>query len=88
MMMMMMVAVSMGMTYYLSMQISFYVALLVIFILLNQESFSVSSLCRLSERGPEELLSISSLCSALCSNPAMTGAINLQSLQTHTHTVA
>lgn len=68
------------------MQIHFYWSLLDFLIPFNLERFSVSSL--LSERTrPRGALSISSLCSALCSNPAMTGVINLQSeLRAHTHT--
>lgn len=34
---------------------------------------------------PKGALSISSLCSAFSSNPAMTGMINLQSAHTHAH---
>lgn len=41
---------------------------------------------RLSEwMRPRRALSISSLCSALCSNPAMTGVINLESTHTVPH---
>ena len=47
---------------------------------------SLSLLWCWSERGPRGTSSISSLCSALCSNSAMTAVINLQSEHTHTHT--